>query len=42
MKTGLLASAAIAAALIVTPAVQAAESTTILLERVVNRTPDQT
>ena len=46
MKTGFLASAAIAMALLATPAVSssagAAEYTTILLDKVVNRTPDQT
>lgn len=42
MKTGFLASAAIAAALLTAPAARAAEYTTILLDTVVNRTPDQT
>jgi Polyketide cyclase / dehydrase and lipid transport len=47
MKTGFLASAAIAAAMLMSvpatsSAVSAAEYTTILLEKVVNRTPDQT
>lgn len=42
MKTGFLASAAIAAAMLLAPAAQAAEYTTILLDKVVNRTPDQT
>src|ERR1700760_4291592 len=42
MKTGFLASAAIAAALLVSVPASAAEYTTILLEKVVNRTPDQT
>ena len=42
MKTGFLASAAIAAALLAAPPAGAAEYTTILLDKVVNRTPDQT
>ena len=42
MKTGFLASAAIAAAMLVSVPAGAAEYTTILLEKVVNRTPDQT
>jgi hypothetical protein len=41
MRIGFLASAAIAMALLAVPA-QAAEFTTILLEKVVDRTPDQT
>src|SRR5205814_151644 len=41
MKTGFLASAAIAISLLAVPA-QAAEYVTILLEKVVDRTPDQT
>ena len=41
MKTGFLASAAIAMALLAVPA-RCAEYTTILLEKVVDRTPDQT
>jgi hypothetical protein len=41
MKTGFLASAAIAMALLAVPG-QCAEYTTILLEKVVDRTPDQT
>src|SRR5438105_5081182 len=41
MRTGFLAGAAIAMALLAVPA-QAAEYTTILLEKVVDRTPDQT
>ena len=42
MKTGFFASAAIAAALLASAPVHAAEYTTILLEKVVNKTPDQT
>jgi hypothetical protein len=42
VKTGFLASAAIAVAMLTAPAAGAAEYTTILLEKVVNRTPDQT
>jgi len=42
MKTGFLAGAAIAAVLALAPTAQAAEYTTILLDKVVNRTPDQT
>ena len=42
MKTGFLASAAIAASLLVSAQANAADYTTILLEKVVNRTPDQT
>ena len=42
MKTRFLASAAIAAALLVSVPAVAAEYTTILLEKVVGRTPDQT
>ena len=42
MKTGFLASAAIAVAMLAAPAARAAEYTTILLDKVVNRTPDQT
>jgi hypothetical protein len=42
MKTGFLASAAIAAAVLISVPAGAAEYTTILLEKVVNRTPDQT
>ena len=42
MKTGLLAGAAIAAAMLVSLPAGAAEYTTILLEKVVDRTPDQT
>jgi Polyketide cyclase / dehydrase and lipid transport len=42
MKTSFLASAAIAAAMLMSVPAGAAEYTTILLEKVVNRTPDQT
>src|SRR5579872_5644877 len=42
MKTGFLASAAIAAAILLAVPAAAAEYVTILLEKVVNRTPDQT
>ena len=42
MKTGFLASAAIGLALLSVPAQAAPEWTTILLEKVVDRTPDQT
>ena len=42
MKTGFLASAAIALALISAPAQAAPEWTSILMEKVVDRTPDQT
>ena len=42
MKTGFFASAAIAATLLASVPAGAAEYTTILLEKVVNRTPDQT
>jgi hypothetical protein len=42
MRTGFLASAAIAASLLGSVPAGAAEYTTILLEKVVNRTPDQT
>ena len=42
MKTGFFASAAIALAMLAAVPAQAAEYTTILLEKVVNRTPDQT
>ena len=42
MKAGFLASAAIAASLLVSAQANAADYTTILLEKVVNRTPDQT
>ena len=42
MKTGFLASAAIAVAMLVPVPAGAAEYTTILLDKVVNRTPDQT
>jgi hypothetical protein len=46
MKTGFLASAAIAVAMLAAPAAMnsagAAEYTTIILDKVVNRTPDQT
>ena len=46
MKTGFLASVAIAVAMLAAPAAMnsagAAEYTTILLDKVVNRTPDQT
>lgn len=42
MKTGFLAGAAIAVAMLAAPAAGAAEYTTILLDKVVNRTPDQT
>ena len=42
MKTGFLAGAAIAAAILVSVPAGAAEYTSILLEKVVNRTPDQT
>jgi hypothetical protein len=44
MKTGFLASAAIAAAMLVTTVASsgAAEYTSILLDKVVNKTPDQT
>ena len=39
MKTGFLASAAIAVAMLAAPPASAAEYTTILLDKVVNRTP---
>lgn len=42
MKTGFFAGAAIAATLLASVPASAAEYTTILLEKVVNRTPDQT
>jgi len=42
MKKGFLAGAAIAAAMLVSVPAGAADYTTILLEKVVNRTPDQT
>lgn len=42
MKTGLFASAAIAVAILAAVPAQAAEYTTILLEKIVDRTPDQT
>ena len=42
MKTGFLAGAAIAVAMLAAPAAGAAEYTTILLDKVVNKTPDQT
>ena len=42
MRTGFLASAAIAAAMLISVPAGAAEYTSILLEKVVNRTPDQT
>ena len=42
MKTSFLASAAIALAVLAGPAQAAPEFTTILLEKVVDRTPDQT
>lgn len=42
MKTGLFASAAIAVAVLAADPVQAAEYTTIILEKMVDRTPDQT
>ena len=42
MKTGFLASAAMALAVLAGPAQAAPEFTTILLEKVVDRTPDQT
>jgi hypothetical protein len=42
MKRGFFASAAIAFAMLVTVPAQAAEYTTILLEKIVDRTPDQT
>lgn len=42
MKSGLFASAAIAVAMLAAAPAQAAEYTTILLEKVVDRTPDQT
>ena len=42
MKTGFFASAAIAAAMLISAPAGAAEYTTILLDKVVNRTPDQT
>jgi polyketide cyclase/dehydrase/lipid transport protein len=42
VKTGLFAGAAIAASLLFASAAEAAEYTTILLEKVVDRTPDQT
>jgi Polyketide cyclase / dehydrase and lipid transport len=42
MKTGFLASAAVAAAILLAVPAAAAEYTTIILEKVVNRTPDQT
>jgi hypothetical protein len=42
MKRGFFASAAIALAMLVTVPAQAAEYTTILLEKIVERTPDQT
>jgi hypothetical protein len=42
MKTGFFASAAIAVAMLATVPAQAAEYTTILLEKIVDRTPDQT
>jgi hypothetical protein len=42
VKTGFFASAAIAAMLLASVPASAAEYTTILLEKVVNRTPDQT
>ena len=42
MKTGFFASAAIAVALLAAVPAQAAEYTTILLEKIVDRTPDQT
>jgi hypothetical protein len=42
MKTGFFASAAIAMAMLAAGRAQAAEYTTILLEKVVDRTPDQT
>ena len=42
MKTGFLAGAAIAAAMLVSVPAGAAEYTSILLDKVVNRTPDQT
>jgi hypothetical protein len=42
MKTGFFASAAIAVAMLAVAPAQAADYTTILLEKVVDRTPDQT
>ncbi len=42
MKTRFLAGAAIAMAMLAAPAANAAEYTTILLDKVVNKTPDQT
>jgi hypothetical protein len=42
MKTGFLVSAAIAAGMLLAAPAAAAEYTTIRLEKVVNRTPDQT
>src|ERR1700758_3143379 len=42
MKTGFLTSAAIAATMLLTAPTAAAEYATILLEKVVNRTPDRT
>ena len=42
MKTGLFAGAAIVMAMLATVPAQAAEYTTILLEKIVDRTPDQT
>ena len=42
MKSGFFAGAAIAVALLASVPAHAAEYTTILLEKVVNRTPDQT
>ena len=42
MRTGFLASAAIAAAMLISVPAGAAEYTSILLDKVVDRTPDQT
>ncbi|HEX4273010.1 MAG TPA: SRPBCC family protein [Rhizomicrobium sp.] len=42
MKTGFFAGAAIVMAMLATVPAQAAEYTTILLEKIVDRTPDQT
>ncbi|HVW74382.1 MAG TPA: SRPBCC family protein [Rhizomicrobium sp.] len=42
MKTGFFAGAAIVLAMLATVPAQAAEYTTILLEKIVDRTPDQT
>lgn len=42
MKTGFFAGAAIALAMLASVPAQAAEYTTILLEKIVDRTPDQT